>query len=495
MTVYTVQNTTDSLTGNLSVLEPVKPTTDLSLAINQIWTEWDLGTTVASFSGGATFTADSILGLCLQVDGPGNNFVEWISPTDFFPLTKNDVYRVRYSVTTDQTAPNGNPIWMMVWTNPSVLGSGIVFGGEHWNFDLGGGGSAVDNVSTFDYYIAPNATGTQQWNGDLPGGNPDNDLALFAPGQAGFATAGLRFRVIDVANLDSAAPDTQLAEFRLAQLCLASVEISKVQLSALKNDVAEPAVFDAVFDPTIFSVTQSTFPIGGGGTSSEVGATAIAGDGSSVVIDVPDTLGPRTTGDPSEANRVQAKYSVASEPNGHPTTFIRNPAKWFPIAWEAQTLYLIRTGLRNEFAGTVSGGGRDPVDVILMAYDTPLFEIGGNSFTTRLSPGFPLAQAASPRHTDDTGGVTQEYVHFFYSIEPSFGDATFPVGDDDNTDPEDLALIASGVRSWSTFVDFFNTDRIGTSATDAAATGGGPSGSDDTIMDWLIVDKLNTPSE
>jgi len=480
LTVYTDANTTDSLTGLASLVE-VKGLTDLTVSANVTgWTSFNLGGILTNFTGGATITAGAN-GLCLTVNAGGNNFVEWRSPGDFFQLTKDQIYRARFTVTSDQSGVNAIPVWFLNWFNNDPGGFGIVYGGEFFFVDVGGGASAPGRFgnSAYHLYLAPPSTGTLQWNGDLPGGNPDNALSVFAPGSAGLDLVTLMFRIIDVANLDVAPNGSQdpiVSRNDSGTLCITSVRVDSVGLSALKNNVAENA-YTAVFDPAVFEVADVLFGTNQSG----------AFQGGTIVVNMPNTPGPRTTQGVGDVQFFRLAHNVASEPATILGGALPNPAKFFPIVHVDDGLYLARTRIRNSVAGTASGGTIDPIDVIIFNITNPTFEVGGKHFVSRAAVGSALDRASSPRHPNDTGGVTQEFIGIFFTHKASIGD----VNNDGVGDP----TLFPNPNSLRVLVDFFNADFIGTATTGPDGIPGvGASGADDAIVENLVVDRLNLPS-
>ncbi len=455
----------------------VRDTIDLRVAGNVSgWTPQNFGDPTGQVTTGAS-------GLCLNVSAVGNNFVEWNSPRSFIDLVKNAVYRARFTVTTSQTAVDAIPIWFLNWFNADPGGFGIIYGGERFFVDVAGGAASPgrNGNSIYDLYFAPLATGAQQWNGELPGGNPDNALSPFDPSAAGLDALGFQFRVIDVDSVN-AFPDGSAdpigSRFDSGQLCITSLRVDRIDLSLVKAHVVETA-----FNPAgtlNASMAELLRPLTGQVSTSEIQPTGV------VNLQLGNTPGPRSTPGLGEIEFIRLQPRVEGLADTILSGALRNPAKFHPIVHLPDALYLGRFRIANAVAGTATAGTIDPVDVIIVNWDNPSFEVGGKDFITRAAVGRPLDRAASPRAPVNTGGVTQEYVAFFFGHAPSIGD----VDQDGVGDPS----LFPGADSLRSTIDFFNADFIGTSVMGPDGIPGvGPSGADAFTVESFRVDRVELP--
>lgn len=324
-----------------------------------------IGGAIPGFGGSTSVGAS---GLCMTVPGPGQNDVLFVSPERFIELTANTIYRARVALTTDQTMTDAIPLVFFIYDNFVAGQPANNFGGSSWFLDVDGGAEGIGRPqgrSSFDFFFAPNAIATTQWNG-----------AAFTPAADLLNDIRIQFRLID-------ANATLLSDNDSGTVCVLNVEITAFPRSSLSPG-------STLYNPPISGTTHFAEAINEMG----VGGTAVINDVHheaeyqlTTVGDARKTLGPF---DPSQPDLNTQLY---------------------PVVWSANTLYRTRISIHSGSAAVVTGGGiapPDPVDVIFVAMDTTTIELGTQQFTTRGAPGSPMDKAASPT------GVSQSYETYLY---------------------------------------------------------------------------------
>lgn len=363
ITVFTANNSSDSISGG-----GFAPIESLDFRHASNLNAWSSGLAVGA---GSAFPAG---GLCMTVPKGGDNLVLWASPERFIELVDDTLYRVRVTLTTDQTATDAIPLWSIDYDNFNSSGLGNTFGGTAWFLDVDGGAQGIgrpNGRSQFDVFIAPNAVDTPQWRGQIDFAN-----SAFAPAAAGSKDMRLIFRILDAGS------GTVLANDDFGTICIQNVEVSAIPLSKM---VADSAAFNAPIN-TATHFAESLAETGSGGSAFIDNSTGTA----HYALAVPDarkTLGPY---DASQSDLNRALY---------------------PVVWEANTLYRGRLKIRSGVAGPAEG--TDPVDVIALLFDTTNNELGQIHWSGRGSAG-NMEFAASPRRAEATGGEGQVYTGFFY---------------------------------------------------------------------------------
>lgn len=356
-----------------------------------------------------TSVASGSSGLCISVPDTGDNAVVWFSPVRHIELIPNTAYRIRFSVTIDQTASNEQPIWNIIWSN--LQNFRISWGGERWFFDNTGGANGIGQVgrqgfNEFDVWMAPSAVSTMQWNGDI-----DPADGAFSPSNDPFNDFTIGFRVLDL----DAAP--LLSEVDDGTICLQQMQIDAVPMGALQPD-----------GPPIYGSTTGLPPSFG------------------VVFNTPETLVDTSAGTirialdevpfspPSPIPALGRAFVGFSDPNlgGLPALY--------PIPWQDNELLRISAQISDSSGATTDF---QPVDIIALGWDTATNELGGTDFITSGQEGF-FNRSASPRAVSATGASPQTYTSFFWTHH--------------STDVDPVAL--PGATNLRAIADFFNRDDI-----------------------------------
>lgn len=295
-------------------------------------------------------TSVSAAGLCMSVPGPGINLVGWVSPDRIVELVDDTVYRLRMTLSTDQTATDAIPLFIVNYDNYVSTSGGADqsnIGGFFWMLDVDGGAQGIGRPqgrTTFDFYIAPNAFNTPQWKSGAftPQADPVNDIRIW-------------FEINDTnASL--------LSENDSGTICVSRAEILAIPRTSF-------AVASTPYNPPINTATHFAPALGEAnqGTASidNAAATArfqVATSGSNRL-----TLGPTDPLQPT-VNR-----------------------QLYPVVWTPDTLYRLKSRIRAE------SSEHDPVDVIFMSFDTSNIELGASQYTTRGAAGGILDGVASPK--------------------------------------------------------------------------------------------------
>lgn len=509
-TVYSVDNTTDGMTGSL---DPV------SIPPFASWQLFSFGAFVNGGSGGLGGTGifTGMTGLCLDATSTISTVTPnrahgwfWQSPAPFVPLVKNKYYVARMNMSKSgqvnnptQPPPAGQettydtiPVWDFVWSN---VNTGVLPGyfnhGQNTGFVDAAGGSAgigrPQGRTTYYSFYAPQATQTLPWKGELTGADAvDNQYSAFSVNAAGYGDMRFLFRLLDFdSNGANAMIDTGI-------ICMETLEVASGDLPSLKASAtatvygSETPNFSASTHETIIFDDPTHIPL-------RAGEVVLVPNGdNSVTFDLAFT--PQTTLNAGNAfgalgilqpDLLPLQADTIPPPGGGFN--IENSAKSNPILHEADQLYLVRSKVRNEvnlFANTVPspttalGQSLDPFDALQMNVKSATSEQFQFSVTTRASP-FDLGprimdRAFSPRHVAQTGGVAGEYTALWYSHNPSAADLinSFP-----------------GANQFRAWLFFINQNVIGTQR-GFSASNYGPSGRDDFSVETLIVQKVPTPS-
>lgn len=303
------------------------------------------GAAVPGFGGRTDLTQH---GLCLTVDGPGDNFIIWTSPERMLELFDGAILRARLQVNTAQIIPDAIPLFFCVYDNYNSNGLGNNFNGSIWVLDVDGGAQGISRPqgrSLFDIYIAPNSINTPQWKSGAftPAADLENDIRVL-------------YKIID-ANAGL------LTDADFGTICVAQTEIQTFMRADL------PA-FTTVYNPPISSSThfpETFFEAGIGGLGTIDDSTNTARYMLTTVGDVRKTLGPYDSTQPDLNSQL------------------------FPVIWEGESLYRIRSSVRAESSEA------DPIDILLLAIDTATIELGTMQYSIRGAPGSAMDRVASPK--------------------------------------------------------------------------------------------------
>lgn len=317
---------------------------------------WE-GGAAGGFGGSASLNS---AGLCMTVPDAGDNFVVWASPENFLELQNGVIYRIRITLSTDQTLADAIPLFFFVYDNFQSSGGGNNYGGFFWVLDVDGGAQGIGRTggrTTYDFYVAPIAINHPQWVAQafLPAADAENDLRL-------------QYRVID-------ANAALLTDADSGAICVANVEIAAISRSTLSLIATE-------FNAPITAAThfaEALDEVGSGGTAT--------------INELTNTV----------------RYQLATTGDVRKSLGFFNPAfgnenlQLFPVVWAGNSLYRTRSRIRAESTDL------DPIDVLFLANDTTTVELGASQYVTRGSPGGAMDRLASPKTT------VAEYEAYFFS--------------------------------------------------------------------------------
>jgi hypothetical protein len=282
----------------------------------------------------------------------------------------NAAWRIRATMSTDQSTVNAIPIWFFIFDNfylatPNI---GNNYGGFHWVIDNLGGSAGIGRAqgrTQYDFWFNPNATPTSQWQ-----------TGAFAPAADAVNDIRLQFQIIDA---DQAAHNTDLDS---GTICIEEISVYKQDRDSMQ--------FTTVFNPPIDSSTHIAFDGLAGGPAA---VASIDGNTNEA------TLGPATSTD----DRADlSTYDPDGDGIPGPDPQFDDKREFFPVTWTADTVYRNRSSIRAATSTT------DPVDAIFLVLDMASVEIGTFSYTTRTGNGV-MVFAASPSLTDE------EYEAYIYS--------------------------------------------------------------------------------
>jgi hypothetical protein len=431
------------------------------------------------FGGTTTVTA---AGICLTAPGPGENLPLWVSPSNLAPLVANTVYKLRVTLSTDQTAVDSIPLLNFSYDNFQISNGFLNFGGERWIWDTGGGANGIGRAAgrtTYTFAFAPVSLALPQWNGQV---SPESSAFTAEADQRN--DLRLAFRVIDISvDVDGdgviepedgdSDPLGALADsgticiesivleiMPLADMLAAATPISSTPLNDGSNvpgmeDPASP-------DRTHFaqsSLNLTNFPtvqadIMDGHWRVRLPQIDAASDPNGAGF-VRATLGPDV---------VAAGPLQINDPNGGGAGvpgLVQNPLRLFPVLWEQDAIYTVRAAIASDEAAETA----DPINLITLNFETYTAELGGVDFVTSGAFGQPggMFLAGSPRRTQTTGGVTPSYMTFFHG-----NNAT--------------ASLIQNANRWKAQVDVFNRSDL---------AGGPGSGLDGLRVESLRIDRID----
>lgn len=318
-------------------------------------------------------------GLCMVAPAAGDNIIGWVSPERYVPLTDQTVYRFRVAATTDQQTENAIPLWNFAYDNYNTGGAGNTYGGEVWVLDVNGGSQGIGRPqgrTDFVFFGSPNAMDTPQWRGLIDAAN-----SAFTPQADAVNDMRVIFRLLDLDSSGIAAGADSGA------VCVTRIRVDSVLRDAF-------GVASIEFNPVISSRTHAAQSL------SEAAENA----GAAVIDDVSHAanyqlldgsgLGFRKDLLPYDQTLVDAS----------------NNRRLYPVAWTANGIYRTSIKIQSNVQGAE---GTDPADVIFIAMDSALSELGGIHFSTRGSAPDNMLRAASPRLPTTTGGQPQSYTAYF----------------------------------------------------------------------------------
>jgi len=334
-----------------------------------------------------SITYQTVGGLCITSTAAGANLGELVSPygtAGGVQLTANSVYRMRATMTTNQTNAGQVPLWDIYLQNfnPAGAGGDQAYLADYFFLDGTGSANAIKGPATglnqFDLWYAPAALSTPQWAG------------VFGTTYDGKRDMRLVFRVLDVAGAGYG------AETDSGQICMTNLVVDKFDTTRM-YEVGNSQVYSlnpvipGINGVSVLDLLHDTFGIldGSGTTKDYVTSSAL-------------TLKPLDpAGWTTELTTITPGDSInppASDPTyGNGSSVIDN----YPINWDSNSLYQINVSVS---APDALGATNGP-DALRIGFDSKTSEILGTSFMTTGLTRVGMPKFAAP----------QTYTMFFWS--------------------------------------------------------------------------------
>jgi hypothetical protein len=315
--------------------------------------DW-IGTAPNQFGNGSTSVGAS--GLCLTVPLAAGGSVIWFSGPNveggYHQLVDNTIYCVRLTMTSTAAA-GAVPFFDLPIDNFFQSGQGNNYGQFAWLHDGPGGATAIPAAETNFYFVwAPNPVATAQWSSIMfsPSTDDENDP---------------RYQLRTIDNNPALQADS-----RAGTICVAEMEIRSIIRDNISfNTVYNPPLSEA----THFAVNEQGLP---------------GGDVTAAVID--DGTATATITLLTNGNRF---VTVGTLDGTQPTL----ASQLYPVVWNANTTYRVRSRIRAAAAGT---NRPDLVNMLMSVNSIASNELGVETFAT--SGAGDSAGAASPTTTAET---------------------------------------------------------------------------------------------
>jgi len=361
----------------------------------------DFATSTQSWVQGALFGSTTMSssgpGNCVNVTALGANIGEWISPYNVAPLVNNAVYRIRLTMTTDQTTPGLVPLWDMILenlnTNPASGGAVIngddVYLADYFFLDNLGSANAIKGPATglnqFDMWYAPSALLTPQWQSVTTG--------AFQPALDANNDFRLHFRLLDS---DSAGIGGQ---FDAGTVCMTNISINRFDYSRLyTSGNADVYTLNPIISGISGVNVDDLLPhlgiTNGAGSNRDFSTaplTLTPADPAGWLVEI-TSIKP---GDTIKPNPSQIEY-------GDGSSTLDN----FPVDWQNNTLYQL---LVDASAPDAAGETNGP-DCIRLGFDTQTIEEFADSY---MLSGYN-AIGMPKQTTSVVPNGPQTYTAFFY---------------------------------------------------------------------------------
>lgn len=328
------------------------------------------GWTYNNLFGSTGMSSSTTGGMCLVAPAAGNQASRWHGPygdtqAGGLTLVNNNVYRVRLTMSTNQTTAGNVPLWDVIFENQNDTGTqgAFVYGADYWFLDNQGSANAIKGPSVgrnvFDVWYAPLTVGQAAWQ-------------TWVADSANTAAKNMRtiLRVIDYAA------NGYNAEADSGSVCLTDMLVDRIA-------EADIPVAQTVFEDTNLTAANWTARALGGATTS-----TFSGGDLSITPTSSWTTDTIIFVEPGDTN-----FSTG------------NLADNYPIPWLSDTLYV---GEADVVAANATGESNPP-DFIQVHVDSASNELFLDSYVT------PNAgRVAMP-----VVGTTKTYKAFFYSMSAS----------------------------------------------------------------------------
>jgi len=316
-------------------------------------------------------------GICIEVAATNTNMGSWVSQYAPFQMAANSVYRIRANMNGTQTTVGLVPLWDMIvqnYDNNNALAGANAYLADFFLLDNEGGAYGIGlagGIDVAEFYFVPLPALFPSWN--------DPSTGAFIAGNEGRNDIQLIFRVLDAANTGYG------GELDTGQLCISGLTVDRFDLI---NDVS--VVGAPVMDLAVNQTNYRGYDL--------LSATNFNWS----------TPGQLTLG-PADGNfELEITYLEPGDGDHPGTGGTGSGEDDFPIAWEADTIYMVEM----DVSAPTAGDETDPVDVIQLCMDPPTWEDFVLNSVTRGGTG--MHNIGMPK-----AGTPQTYVTFLSSDQVS----------------------------------------------------------------------------
>jgi len=331
------------------------------------------------------------LGLCITTTAAGANLGEWVSPYGSgggVQLTKNKVYRMRATMSTNQVTAGSVPLWDIYLQNfnPAGAGGDQAYLADYYFLDGTGSANAVKGpatgLNTFDLWYAPAALQANQWN--------DTTTGVFNTAFDGKRDFRLIFRILDVDGAGYGA-ETDSGRICLTDLSVDSFDISNMYKVGNAMVYSLNPIIPGINGVSVLDLLHDSF-----GQVNGTGSTKDYATSSALTLVPTDPAGWLT--ELTSITPGDALNPVAGTPEyGNGSSIIDN----YPVNWEGSTLYqVVVTASAPDAAGQNNGP-----DALRLGVDAKSAEVLADSFMTTGLSRVGMPKLAAP----------QTYQMFFWS--------------------------------------------------------------------------------
>jgi hypothetical protein len=264
--------------------------------------------------------------------GSASNVGTFTSALGIIPVLSNQVYRIRVTMNGSQAAVGSTPFWDVNIQNPGTAGSGQasnLFGGDMLILDNEGGANSVissANGQTFDFWWAPAAIATPQWN--------DATNGAFSTNYSQALTTQLVFRMLDSDN------NGLQAYTRSGSVCMTNLQIVRWDLGTMVVGAN-----DYKIDSTVGSGFVQNNAGGTGNTwlNNAVGTATLSFANGAVTVAPPAG----TTADSNQVTNIWPGKDLLVGTQTYSNTTADNNIirETYPVPWKSNTLYQVTADL------------------------------------------------------------------------------------------------------------------------------------------------------
>lgn len=344
----------------------------------------------SSMAGGSVLASVSVKanGICIEVGEGGNNLGSFTSSYGDsagggIDLTENAVYRIRATMNGSQTTVGLVPLWDVIiqnYDNLTGTQGAYSYYADYYFLDKEGGAYAVGpttGISDVEFFFVPMSAQMAAWNDDATGAfttenDPKNDAQII-------------YRM-----LDADASANYGGELDLGEVCMKTILIERFDID---SDITRGTL---AMDPATLTMTEAHYFALGLTDQSDIDWTTVPGQ---------VTMGMKSTFSGVEIISLTPGEDFSG---GHDIYGDGNPETLFPIAWEADTIYMVEL----EVSAPTVGDEDQPVDIMQITVDPPTWE---NFMVNAVTRG----DSTMHNLTMPKNGTPEPYVAFFSSDQVS----------------------------------------------------------------------------